>query len=373
MIAEPPIHRRGLLSRLTTPQVTALIILSLAVLFAFPLAVQSLWLGGYLVLVLVTCVTLRGARREPGSWLGQRTVRRAVVLLIAADCLALLAIPTPVSSSIITLLLFLVVLNVALGGATQRLASAPDRLVDERQEALRNQAHRIAYAIFGVAVGGTIAVTDIASEQTRSWLGSTVGGGGLFVFLELIFVLPAMVLAFLERNHQPADVNERSAGRSSNQQVRLAMILLGLTVAIPPLLSLGVAVLPVRTTSSAQPPTLTAAVSQSGAGARVWCQEFFATSDVGVGVEARLQLHAQACWDGKRAYESWGMNSTDCFPSATIVGIATVEQCTRTTGADGTLSFIYRSDVSPGLIPFLHRHVTLTLVIDRNGNVERFP
>ena len=373
MIAEPPIHRRGLLARLTPARVTTFILLAFVVLILIPAAVQSAWLGGYVVLVLVTCVTLRGARREPGTWLGRRTVRRAVVLLIAADCLAIVAIPTPVSSSILTLLLFLVLLNVALGSATRRLASAPDNLVDERQEGLRNQAHRIAYGIFVVLVGGTIAVTDMASEQTRSWLGSTIGGGGFFVFLELIFVLPAMVLAFLERDDQPADVNEGSTGRSRDQRARMAMILLGLTVAVPLLLSLGVAILPVHTTSSAQPPTLTAAVAQSGANARVWCREFFATSDVGVGMEARLQLHAQACWDGKRAYESWGMNSTDCFPSATLVGIATVEQCSRTTSADGTLSFTYRSDVSPGLIPFLHRQVTLSLVIDRNGNVERFP
>jgi hypothetical protein len=372
MIAHPPIRQRRLRRPAFTPtRITLSIFVGLLCLTLVPLL--DVFLFGYLVLVLVTCIMLRMTRQQPGAWLGRRSVRRALVALIAATCVALMASPgytggrAPAPSDELALFLLLIVLNVSLGTATQRVATAPDTAVDERQEAMRNRAHRIAYAIFALAVGGTVVVADVASQQTRSWLGSTVGGGGLIVFLELLFVLPAMVMAFLEPGYRAVDVRELEGHRPHGRRTRTAMALLGLTVAIPVLLSLAIAVLPPRTST-----TLAATTDGNGSGATA-CREFYANSDVGLGVRATLPLHARVCWNGKRAFEDFGLNSSDCEQVSSALTTATTTQCVRTTSADGTLAFTYRSDVTPNLIPFVHRDVTLRLVIDRNGTVEQFP
>ena len=51
----------------------------------------------------------------------------------------------------------------------------------------------------------------------------------------------------------------------------------------------------------------------------------------------------------------------------------TTERCVRRTDADGTLHFTYGGVVRPLLLPFAGREVTVALVLDRNGRVERFP
>jgi hypothetical protein len=103
------------------------------------------------------------------------------------------------------------------------------------------------------------------------------------------------------------------------------------------------------------------------------CREFYANSHVGLGIEATIPLHSMVCWNGKRAFESFGMNNSDCLGGSSVLTTATTTQCTRTTATDGTLAFTYRTDVASSLIPFVHRDVTLRLVIDRNGTVEKFP
>jgi hypothetical protein len=374
MITHPPIRQRRLRRPAFTPtRITLCIFVGLLCLTLVPWLSRDVFLFGYLVLVLVTCVMLRMTRQQPGAWLGRRSVRRALVALIAATCVGLMASPSYTGGSTVppsdefALVLLLVVLNVSLGTATQRVATAPDTTVDERQEAMRNRAHRIAYAIFAVAVGGTVVVADVASQQTRSWLGSTVGSGGLIVFLELLFVLPAMVMAFLEPAYPAVEVRELEGHRPHGRRARTAMALLALTVAIPVLLSLAIAVLPPSTSR-----TLAATTDGGGSGATA-CREFYANTHVGLGIEATFPLHAMVCWNGKRAFETFGMNNSDCLGGSSALTTATTTQCTRTTAADGTLAFTYRTDVASSLIPFVHRDVTLRLVIDRNGTVEQFP
>jgi len=373
MIADPPIRQRRLRPVFTSTRITVTIFVGLLCLTLVPFLARDIFMFGYLVLVLVTCVMLRVTRRMPGTWLGRRSVRRALVTLIAATCVGLLASPSytggraPAPSDELALILLLIVLNVSLGTATQRVATALDTTVDERQEAMRNRAHRIAYAIFAAVVGGTVVVADVASQQTRSWLGSTVNGGALFVFLELLFVLPAMVMAFLEPGYLAVDVREQAGHRPHGRRTRTAMALLALTVAIPVVLSLAIAVLPPSTST-----TLAATTDGSGSGTTP-CREFYAESHVGLGIQATVPLHARVCWDGKRAFEDFGMNSTDCLGGSSVLTTATTMQCARTTSADGTLAFTYRTDVASSLIPFVHRDVTLRLVIDRNGTVEQFP
>lgn len=371
MIAHPPIRQRRLRRpTFTTTRVTLAILVGLVTLSVLPFGGMGAWLIGYLFLVLATCVALRSTRRQPGSWLGRRVVRRGLVGLIAVTCVVLVATPAPSNPSdpsstgggLLLLVVFLVVLNIALGGATQRMAAAPDSSVDERQEAMRNRAHRIAYVVFAVAVGGTALVADVASQQTRSWLGSSFRGGGCVAFLELLFVLPAMVLAFLEPEVRLSNMRDAKDAPRQSGGTRVALTLLTLTVGLPFLMSVLVAVLPPRTATTIQAPS-----------AGPTCREFFARRDVGYGVQAALQLHAQVCWDGRRAVEDYGMNQSDCHPDGTDLVTVATTQCTRTTDATGTLAFTYRTSVASGLTPFLTRQVTLQLVVDRNGNVLQFP
>jgi len=58
-----------------------------------------------------------------------------------------------------------------------------------------------------------LLLADVVSTQSRTWTEHALGSGGFFVFLELLFVLPGMVLAVIEpapfrpsppRRHCPA-------------------------------------------------------------------------------------------------------------------------------------------------------------------------
>ncbi len=373
MLASPPVRRRGLRPQLTLTRITVTLA-SLVLLLLWGLfLVQEAVVAVYLVLVVVTAVLVRGVRAEPGSWLSGRTVRRVLVGLMGAVCVALLLTPNPTSlsdsawSGPFVLFVLLIVLNIALGRATQRLATAVDDRVDERQGALRNRAHRIAYAILAgsLAVG---LVCDIASTPSRAWLSSAMSAGGLIVLAELLFVLPAMVLAFIE----PARIR-RDAFDSSRHSTRsrVAAGLLALTLALPVVMSVAVLFLPGQISASSGPPS---AVDTGGSSTAVLsCREFYASRTVGVLVTAKVPLHALACWDGHRATESFGMNDSDCLAFNSLLAVIRTTSCQRVTTADGTLSFTYRTQVTPLLLPFIHRDVTLRVVMDRNGRVEQFP
>jgi hypothetical protein len=171
MSAEAPRRRRPRPSlpgpvRLTLGVAVALV--ALLALFAVPSHVGWGWFA-YTVLAFATVATMRSIPREPGFWLGRRIVRRAVVLAVAADCIAMLSTDLGSSQGAAPgglLILGLLLLNVVLGRATQRLATAPDEEVDERQEALRNRAHHLAYWVLAVAVGGTVLVSEVASAAS---------------------------------------------------------------------------------------------------------------------------------------------------------------------------------------------------------------
>jgi hypothetical protein len=340
-------------------------------------------LVGYLLLVLVTWAVVAGVRREPGSWLGRRAVRRVLVVAIAADCVGLVATSLPGSqlgSATLPLLIFLVLLNIALGNATQRMATAPQGWIDERQEELRNHAHRLAYPVFA-AVVGALLLADVASAPSRGWAEHALGSGGFFVFLELLFVLPAMVLAFIEPAPPPPESDLPARPRRVNVQARFAVALVLLVLLLPLLGSASVLLLPLRTSwhvSSPQPgPVLSYTQAPPSPPTPqvipLTCHTFNAEVEAGWGVYVELPVSAQACGDGQRATEEYGMNQSDCMMGGGLLVAVTTEQCTRTTGADGTLTFTWRVTLSPDLLPFLRRQVTVQVVIDKNGNVERFP
>ncbi len=156
---------------------------------------------------------------------------------------------------------------------------------------------------------------------------------------------------------------------------RWAAALLTTTVAIPMVLSVAVLILPLQVSSRSGAPDLgpVAPTAPVTSNTTPHCREFYADNIAGIAVTVHMRLHAQACWNGTRASEDYGMNASDCFPASSTLTVATTTLCRRTTGADGTLSFTFRNEVSPLLLPFLHRTMTVQVVIDRNGRVERFP
>ena len=339
---------------------------------------------GYLMLLFVTWVMVAGVRREPGSWLGRRAVRRGVVVAIAADCVGVVATSSPgaqLGSATVLLLLFLVLLNIALGRATERMATAPDGSVDERQEALRNRAHRLAYPVFAVIVGALL-LTDVVSTQSRTWTEHVLGSGGLLVFLELLFVLPGMVLAVIEPAPIPPEPDAPARPRTANVHARVAAVLVVMVFVLPFLASVGVVVLPLHNSavSNISPPALAPQASGTPVApasgdqqvASPACGSFMTTVYAGWGVSAETPVFADACWDGHRASEPSGSTyGPVCWAPDTLVAV-TAEQCTPSavTASDGTLTLTWRATVSPELLPFLSRRVDVQVIIDRNGHVE---
>ncbi len=338
-------------------------------------------LVGYLLLVLVTWAVVAGVRREPGSWLGRRPVRRVLVVAIAADCVGLVATSHPGSqlgSATLPLLIFLVLLNIALGNATQRMATAPQGWIDERQEELRNHAHRLAYPVFAAMVGALL-LADVASTPSREWAEHALGSGGFFVFLELLFVLPAMVLAFIEPAPPPPEPDAPARPEAANLQARVAVALVVMVFALPVLASVGVVVLPLRTSSSAastassEPPPICSGCSTSTTTPEqqpglTTCHGFNGQVVAGWGVFAGFQYSGQACWTGQSPSElipAFCGQSDEAF-----VAVTNIDCSSTSTSASGTVTFTAGATLSPELLPFLRRQVTVRVTIDSNGRTE---
>ena len=318
---------------------------------------------GYLLLVLVAWTVVAGVRREPGSWLSRRAVRRAVVAAIAVDCVGVVATSSPglqLGSATLALLFLLVLLNIALGTATQRIATAPEGWIDERQEALRNRAHRGSYPVFAAAIG-VVLVADAVSAPSREWVEHVFSSGGLFVLLELLFVLPAMVLAFVEPAPPPPDPDAAAPPRPVNARARVAVGLVVLVFAIPLLASIALLVLPPRTsallsTGTTPAPVIGSSPGSGPAGAEQtvpsWCADPTTTVTVGWGVTAQISATAYACWDGHRAFEPPATSYSDCWENQAFVTVA-ASQCGPSTaaGPDGSLVFTWRGTVAPALLP----------------------
>jgi hypothetical protein len=304
---------------------------------------------------------VRGLPVEPGIWLGRRIVRRALVLLIALICLDFALGPQLLSGAGAVLFLLLVLCDVALGRATSRITSAPEEALDERQEALRNRAFRISYATFVLVVGGGVFSAYTFSLDSRAFLASRIGGGAILVFLQLLFFLPAMTVAWLA----PDRLRDEPAPPSTHRRrERLAVAMVAAAILVPLALSLAIVVLPVRTVAAIQP-------SDSGTSAS--CRYFHAENQVGLVFQADQPLNAVACSDGTRAYEEWGLNESDCLPSAAVLVELVTTGCSRATDPDGTLRFTYSARARSVLLPFLTRDVTLSLALSRDGRVLRFP
>jgi hypothetical protein len=350
----------GVRFQVTPVRITAaliLLILGFNVLF-----IPEVGVIAYAVFVVATVFVVRSVPVEPGIWLGRRNVRRGLVVVIAVITLSFLTRPyvDPNSGGFLFLLL-LVLGDVALGRATRRMATAPDRLLDERQEALRNRAHRLAYWLLAVSAGLTVLAADIISPDTRRWLEEGVRGAGPVVtFIQFLFFLPAMVLAWLEPDRLTGiDAPVLQWGR----RAAVATTMVAIALLTPLALSLVLALAPIRTSTYARVDT--------GNGGQ--CRYFDARKQVGLGMGATIPLSAVVCWDGTTASEEWGLNSSDCLPQMSAFAIVSAAACRRTTDPNGTLRFTYHAVVRSAILPFVTRDVVMTLAVAKDGRVVQFP
>jgi hypothetical protein len=322
----------------------------------------------YLLFLLATAFVVRTVEVEPGAWLGMRSVRRGLVVVLALITLDLLTMQTTDFANVgIALLVLLALGDIALGRATRRLATADEDRIDERQEAMRNRAHRIAYAILATSVTLTVVVAEVATPETRRWLTDALNGGAIASFIQLLFFSPAMVIAWIE----PDRITDEDGPRIRRDlRPRIAYGMVALAVVLPLLMSLSLALAPVRVSAFTRPEP--ALVSPSAARADQ-CTYFYARAQAGVGFGATVPLTAVACWNGTIAYEQWGLNGSDCLQSGTEATTATTIECRRTTGSDGSLHFIYRTVIRSPILPFVSREVVMTLDLTKDGKVVRFP
>jgi hypothetical protein len=322
----------------------------------------------YLLFVLATVFVVRSVDVEPGAWLGLRVVRRGLVIVITLITLDFLIMRTMDFINVgIGLLVLLALADLTLGRATRRIASADADRIDERQEALRNRAHRIAYAILAVSVGLVVLVAELATPGTRRWLADSLGGGGVVSFIQLLFFLPAMVIAWIE----PDRIADENAPRMRNStRARFAYGMVTIAVVLPVLLSLSLSVAPIRDSTFTRPEPVV--VSSSGASTDQ-CTYFDSRKQVGIGFGATIPLIAVACWNGTTAFEEWGLNSSDCLPSRTEFVTATTLECRRTAGPDGSLHFTYRTVLRSVILPFISREVVMRLDLTKDGRVVQFP
>ena len=320
----------------------------------------SVAFAAYALFVAFTIRTVRRLPVEPGIWLGRRAVRRGLVALIALVCLDFAIGPALLSGAGALLFLLLVLCDVALGRATSRIASAREDAVDERQEALRNRAFRAAYAVFALAIGGSVLIAYVWSPDSRAWMATRLSGGAILVFLQLLFFLPAMTVAWMEPDRLG---DEPAPARARRGLERLAMGMVGAAVLLPIVLSLTL-LGPFRTVEHVEP------IVGMPHGS---CQYFHAEKQVGILFGATQALNAVACSDGIRAEEAWGLNSSDCLPSSAVFVEVLSTRCSRTTDSNGTLRFVYSARVRSSLLPFLSRDMVLNLELARDGRVVRFP
>jgi hypothetical protein len=321
----------------------------------------------YVAFLFATVLVVRSVPVEPGAWLGLRSIRRGLVIVIALLVLDFLTVGGFGFASVgLALFGVLALSDLALGRATRRVASADEDLIDERQETLRNRAHRTAYVILAISIGLVLLIAEVGTPGIRRSIGDTLGGGGAIAFIELLFFLPAMVIAWTE----PDRIADEEASRMRrNGRARIGYAMVAIAVVLPAVLSLSVAVVPVRTTAFTRPQQ--SYVSQSGTATQ--CTYFGAQKLVGIGIGATVPINAVACWDGRTAFEEWGLNSSDCLQTSTVFVTTTTLECRRTSGSDGSLHFRYRTVLRSAFLPFISRDVAMTLDLTKDGKVVHFP
>jgi hypothetical protein len=155
------------------------------------------------------------------SWLSATRVarsrlfrRRVVVAMYAANVAAtvcLLAIPDALAVLVVSLVVPMVAFNGLQRMNSAVIANLPDSIADERQQAARDRAYRLAYQIVSYYVFAVAAFTVFARIPTLSnslWPPPRSNDIAMYwLFLMPILTLPGAVLAW----NQPDDLEPEPA------------------------------------------------------------------------------------------------------------------------------------------------------------------
>lgn len=304
----------------------------------------------------------------------------------------------------ILVVLLLAGLDVLLIDATEALAFAWRRPLDERERTLRDLAYRRGFRLLGlaaileiilvIATGILSAVVGPSSVGglTTTAISNGITGRALVVVVQLLVMTPTMVIAWSDLDHDIDEASRRSRPR------RLAWFALPALIAgWAALLTLG----PEQTVPASSNVTF---VSSQGATCNHFARGRLVDAEFGatVGMRAEVRWNGHDAWvigdpriplprsaiDGMLAamppeeraaapaprmfnpddpdLSGCGLDNSDDF--ATVSSTT----CTGVIDIAGTLHYSVHAVVS-GPAGVGRRDVTLTLVVDRNGHVLQWP
>jgi hypothetical protein len=345
---------------------------------------------------------MSSARHARFDQLRSRRVRRVLVVaavVITAPLGSLL--PDSLHGFGILVVLVLAGLDALLIQATAGLAFARRHALDERERALRDLAYRRGFRLLGLAavlevvaliVTGILSV--ILAPDGQRGLGTTavnngITGRGLVVLAELLLMTPTLVIAWVDPNRERDETGTERRGQ------RVAWL------ALP---ALGVAWLVLVMLAPQQ--VVTASTNSSSASVQgATCMHFAAGRMVDAEFGATVGLRVEVCWNGHNAFVFGDPRIP--LPRSAVAGLeagmpadlvidpsmfntdnpdlsgcgrdnsddfATVSTttCTGVIDDSGTLHYSVHAIVS-GPLGLGQRDVTLTLVVDRTGNVLQRP
>jgi hypothetical protein len=298
---------------------------------------------------------------------GRRSTRRTLVAALAGICLLFILSPFVADRMVtwlppltIVLIAGLLVLNVLLRFATHSLAVAPDRFVDERQEAVRNMAYRLSHKVLAVAFGIPLwlVVSYVTSRHAATPANGASNIGLAVTYLELLYFTPTAIIAWLE----PDAVADEDGADGFHLPVQTAAML-GLIVVLlaSPLVASASLASPARGSSMTH---LT-----PSRGPHVSCRYIEDSEQVGTTIAARLKMAGQVCWNGKRVWRSWGLSTRYCRPQF-YTNTWTTMHCTARYLPDHALDMHYRATIRSPFLPALGRQITLHLRVDPDGHVR---
>jgi hypothetical protein len=340
------------------------------------------------------------ARTSPR--LRSRRSRRIVVAAILAITVLLGSLlPQSLHGFGIAVVLALAGLDVLLVQATGGLAFARGRTLDERERALRDLAHRRGFRLLGLGALLEVVVLLASAFLTTivlpghsgfgdSAVNNGVSGRGVVILVQLLLMTPTLVIAWVDGD---GESDETSGGRG--RSARLAWL------ALPAAAAAWLALILV-----APEQVVTASNASVASGVQGATCLYVATGHmVGAEFGATVGMRVDVCWNGQDAFvlgdpsiplpqsaaaameadippadrpplsdmnslnpglSGCGQDNTEDF--ATVSSTT----CSGVIDAHGTLHYSVHAVVS-GPLGIGQRGVTLTLVVDRRGNVLQRP
>jgi hypothetical protein len=337
-------------------------------------------------------------RRAP---LRRRRVRRASIASMAL-LTALLSSALPLHGLAILVVLAVAGLDILLIRGTEGLAFRRRHHLDERQLWLRDLAHRRGFRWVGL-IALVLAVIAYASAAPSNagglgtWVDSGVTGRFVIAAAEVLLMVPTALIAWIEPD---VPISEADVARRSAKGWPLWLVIPGLAAAW------------VATFVWAPPQTAPPGSFSAGGGgpSGSTCQEFAGGAIIGAEFGATVGMRADVCWNGKEAFV-WGnpslplpadevaqaereiaaayppgaappLNLIDpAMPVMSGCGIDNVSDfaevsdltCTERIDGAGTLHYAVHATVAPLPFSIVSRHVTVELLVSRDGKVLRRP